>query len=317
MQALWLDNQQLAYRAAIQHPNPQPEEALIRVRLAGICGTDLELLRGYYPYQGIPGHEFIGEVVEARDPEWIGARVVGEINIRCGECQECLAGRSSHCEKRRVLGVRNYPGVFAEYFTLPLENLHRVSARIPDEAAVFTEPLAAALEIQEQVPIQADNHVLLVGAGRLGFLIAQTLTITGCDLLVVARQPRMYNLLAEFHIPTITPDEIPVHKMDVVIDASGSPQGFSLARQAVRPKGTLVIKSTYAGLTQVNMSGLVVDEITLVGSRCGPFKPALRLLESGEVDPRPLIEAFYPLADGLTAFDHASRAGALKILFRF
>jgi 2-desacetyl-2-hydroxyethyl bacteriochlorophyllide A dehydrogenase len=316
MQAIWLENQQLTYRAAIQLPKPQSDEALIRLRLAGICGTDLELLRGYYPYTGIPGHEFIGEVVEAPDLTWIGERVVGEINIHCGKCQECQAGRSSHCDSRRVLGVRNYPGVFAEYLTLPLANLHRVPSAISDEAAVFVEPLAAALEIQEQVAIQKNDRVLLVGAGRLGFLIAQTLALIGCDFMVVARQPRMRNLLAKFKIPSILPDEVPSHKMAIVIDASGSPQGFNLARRAVRPRGTLVLKSTYAGLTQVNLSAMVVDEITLIGSRCGPFIPALSLLESGKVDPKPLIEACYPLSEGLAAFEHAGRAGTFKILLR-
>lgn len=314
MRALWLENQSLSFRAAIPVPQPQPVEALIRVRLTGICGTDLELQRGYYPFTGVPGHEFVGEVIEAADPLWIGERVVGEINILCGECQECLDGRPNHCERRRVLGIRDYPGVFAEYITLPLTNLHRVPSTLSDEEAVFVEPLAAALEIQEQVPIRPDVRVLLVGAGRLGLLIAQTLSLTSCDFLVVARQPKARELLAALHIRAIFPDEVPERKMDVVIDASGSPQGFELARRAVRPRGIIVLKSTYAGSIQVNLSSMVVDEITLIGSRCGPFTPALRLLESGQIDPKPLITAHYPLTDGLAAFELASRQGAFKVL---
>jgi 2-desacetyl-2-hydroxyethyl bacteriochlorophyllide A dehydrogenase len=314
MQALWLEKQSLTFRAAVPDPRPQPGEALIQLRLAGICGTDLELLRGYYPYTGIPGHEFVGVVLEASEPSWIGARVVGEINLTCGKCRECKEGRSNHCEQRIALGVRGYPGAFAEYLTLPLANLHRISPNIPDETAVFTEPLAAALEIQQQVMIRPDERVLLIGSGRLGLLIAQTLAITGCDLLVTSRQQRTCELLVTHHISAIFPDDVPVRQMDVVIDASGSTQGFALARRAVRPGGRIVLKSTYAETMDVNLSSLVVDEITLIGSRCGPFDPALRLLESGKIDPRPLIDAQYPLRDGLTAFEHAAKQGVLKVL---
>ena len=314
MQALWLENKTLTFRKGIPVPKPQPGEALIRLRLAGVCGTDLELLHGYYPFTGIPGHEFIGEVIESPDPSWIGERVVGEINITCGECYECQDGLPNHCEKRCVLGVRDRPGAFAEYLTLPVINLHRVPPAIPDEAAVFTEPLAAALEIQQRVPVHPNQRVLLVGAGRLGLLIAQTLAFTGCDLIVAARQPRARELLAGSHIPAVFPDEVPLHKMDVVIEASGSPQGLELARRAVRPRGIIVLKSTYAGSTEVDFSALVVDEITIIGSRCGAFIPALHLLETGQLDPQPLIDARYPLADGLAAIKHAAQPGALKVL---
>ena len=314
MQALWLEKQSLTFRAAVPDPKPQPGEALIQLSLGGICGTDLELLRGYYPYTGIPGHEFVGVVIDASESSWIGERVVGDINLSCGMCKECKEGRPNHCEQRIALGVRGHPGAFAEYLTLPLANLHRVSPGIPDETAVFTEPLAAALEIQQQVMIRPDERVLLVGSGRLGLLVAQMLALTGCDLLVISRQPRTCELLATYHIATIFPEDTPVRQMDVVIDASGSTQGFDLARRAVRPGGKIILKSTYAGTMDVNLSSLVVDEITLVGSRCGPFVPALRLLESGKIDPRPLIDAQYPLRDGLAAFEHASRQGVLKVL---
>jgi 2-desacetyl-2-hydroxyethyl bacteriochlorophyllide A dehydrogenase len=314
MQALWLEKQSLTFRAAVPDPRPQPGEALIQVHLAGICGTDLELLRGYYPYTGIPGHEFVGVVIEASEPSWIGERVVGEINLTCGKCRECKEGRPNHCEQRIALGIRDYPGTFAEYLTLPLANLHHLSPVIPDETAVFTEPLAAALEIQQQIMIRPSDRVLLIGSGRLGLLVAQTLAITNCDLLVTARQPRSRELLAANHISTIFPEEAPVRQMDVVIDASGSPQGFDLARLAVRPGGKIVLKSTYTETMNLNLSALVVDEITLIGSRCGPFVPALRLLESGKIDPRPMIDAHYPLRDGLAAFEHAAKQGVLKVL---
>jgi threonine dehydrogenase-like Zn-dependent dehydrogenase len=215
-----------------------------------------------------------------------------------------------------VLGLREHPGVFTEFVTLPLENLHRVPSGIPDEVAVFTEPLAAALEIQQQVEIRPSDHVLLVGSGRLGLLIAMTIALTGCDFLVTARRKRARGLLASYHIPTILPEEIPQHRMDVVIDATGSPQGFNLARGAVRPGGIIILKSTYTGSIGINMSEVVVDEVTLIGSRCGPFAPALRLFESGRIDPTLLIDATYPLREGLAAFEYAAKPGALKMLLR-
>ena len=289
----------------------------MRVRLAGVCATDLELVRGYYPFTGILGHEFVGEVVEAAGaPDWIGQRVVGEINAACGECEACRAGRPTHCERRTVLGIIQREGVFAEYVSLPVANLHQVPTSIPDEAAVFTEPLAAALEIQEQVPIHPTERVLVIGAGRLGQLVAQTLALTGCDLQVVARHPHQKKLLEEGGIHTLSEGNILEKKMDIVVEATGSAAGFHLARRAVRPRGILVLKSTYKGEVQVNFSALVVDEITVIGSRCGPFPPALRLLEQQQVDPTPLIEACYPLREGQLAIEHAARPGAMKVLIK-
>ena len=315
MQALWLEDKTLAFREDVPVPSMGPASVLVRVRLAGICGTDLELVKGYYPYRGIPGHEFVGDVVEAPGrPTWIGQRVVGQINIACGTCTACRAGRRIHCEERAVLGLLNHDGAFAEYLTLPLENLHLVPKSIPDEAAVFTEPLAAALQVQQQVQIRPTDRVLIVGAGRLGQLVAQTLALTGCDLQVVARHETQRALLARRNIATITQDAVPSLEMDVSVEATGSPSGFTLALQAVRPCGKIVLKSTYTGDVEVNLASLVVNEIVLVGSRCGPFGPALRLLASGAIDPTPLIVARYPLSKGLTAFDHAARPGALKVL---
>jgi len=314
MKSLWLENNELSLRD-VTLPD-RHGELLIKVRLAGICATDLELVKGYYPYTGIPGHEFVGEVAEAPDPAWTGRRVVGEINAVCGWCEQCRNGRPTHCENRTVLGIVNRDGAFAEYLSLPLENLHLVPDRIEDEAAVFTEPLAAALEIREQVHIQPTDCVLVVGAGRLGQLIAQVLALSGCDLRVLARHDRQTELLAGRGIRPIDEADIQPRRWDVVVEATGSPAGFELARRAIRPRGTLVLKSTYKGDLTVNFSSVVVDEITLVGSRCGPFEPALRLLEGREVDPIPLVDAEFPLAEGLEAFEKAGEPGTLKVLLR-
>lgn len=312
MQALWLQNNQISLRDI---PQPRkPDEALIKIRKAGICSTDLELVKGYYPYTGVLGHEFVGEVVEADDASWVGQRVVGEINAICNQCEQCLNGRSTHCENRTVLGIVNRDGTFAEYTQLPITNLHRVPDSVPDEMAVFTEPLAAALEIQQQVQVKPTDRVLLVGAGRLGQLIGQTIALTGCDLRVVARHSHQQNLLKARGIRIISEEEIQPWRWDIVVEATGSPAGFSLARQAIRPRGTLVLKSTYKGSLDVNFSSIVVDEVNLLGSRCGPFEPALRLMETRQVDPTVLITNEFRLAEALKAFERAAETGVLKVL---
>ncbi len=317
MHALWLENQKLELRRDVVEPVPAPGEALVRVKLAGVCSTDLELLRGYYPFTGIPGHEFIGEVVDSpSDPAWLHKRVVGEINIACGECEMCLSGFPRHCEKRRTLGIHEWNGTFAEYLVLPLENLHEVPASLADQAAVFTEPLAAAYEILEQVQINPRDKVLVIGAGRLGQLVVQVLKSTGCNLEVVARHPRQQQLLAERGITLTSEAGLGSKKFDIVIEATGTPEGFQAARESIRPRGTIILKSTYKGEMQVNFSEMVVNEIQLVGSRCGPFKPALGLLAREIVDPLPLIDATYPLSQGQEAVEHAGRPGALKILIQ-
>ncbi len=315
MKSLWLENEELSYKENTPQPTKE-DEALIRVTLAGICGTDLEMVRGYYPFSGVPGHEFVGEVVKSKDKSWIGQRVVGEINVSCQKCEACLNGRKSHCENRSVLGIFDRDGVFAEYVTLPLRNLHRVPNSVPDEKAVFTELLAAALEIPEEVHIHPTDRVLLIGAGRFGQLIAQVLQLTGAYLRVVARHPLQQKLLKERGIKLISEDEIEAKRWDVVVDATGSASGFEMARQAIRPRGTLVMKSTYKGDMQVNFSSIVVDEINIVGSRCGPFAPALRLLESDLIHPLNMISAEYTLQNGLKAFEKAAERGILKVLLR-
>jgi 2-desacetyl-2-hydroxyethyl bacteriochlorophyllide A dehydrogenase len=284
--------------------------------LSGICGTDLELARGYYPFTGIIGHEFVGDVVESPDPAWIGARVVGEINVSCGECEACRAGRPTHCERRTVLGIEGRNGAHAEYLRLPVRNLHRVPDSVPDESAVFTEPLAAAVEILEQVRVLPEDRVLLVGAGRLGQLVAQVLALTGARLQVVAKYDVQRQMLAARGIETIEPNEVEPRRWDVVVEATGSPSGFDLAARALRPRGTLVLKSTYRGEVTLALAPFVVDEITIVGSRCGPLAPALALLERGEVDPRPLIARTYPLVQAVEAMEEAARPGTMKVLLQ-
>ena len=316
MHALWLEEQKLEFRTDVSAPVSTPGQALIRMHLSGVCSTDLELVRGYYPFSGIPGHEFIGEVVSSPDDQtWGGKRVVGEINIACGECAMCRAGFPRHCERRRTLGIHGWNGVFAEYLVLPVANLHIVPDDLPDELAVFTEPVAAAYEILEQVQFHPENRVLVIGAGRLGQLVSQVLQTTSSQLEVLSRHPKQQQLLIDRGIQLVT--DIPAgKKYDIIIEATGTPEGFLLARQAVRPRGTVILKSTYKGDVQVNFSSIVVDEVNLVGSRCGPFEPALKLLEDGRVDPKPLIEDIYPLDQGKSAFEHAGKPGALKVLIR-
>jgi 2-desacetyl-2-hydroxyethyl bacteriochlorophyllide A dehydrogenase len=314
MQALWLEDRQLSMRE-IDVPRTDGE-ALIRVAISGVCGTDLELARGYYPFTGVIGHEFVGEVVASPDPAWIGRRVVGDINAVCGACEACRNGRPTHCESRTVLGIVQRNGAHAEYVTLPVENLHAVPDSVPDEAAVFVEPLAAAIEILHQIHVRPDDRVLLVGAGRLGQLVAQVLALTGARLHVVARHPQQIALLRARGISTIAENDVELRRYDVVVEATGSPSGLDLARSALRPRGTLVLKSTYRGAVSIDLAPFVVDEITIVGSRCGPFAPALRLLERGEIDPTPLIGETHPLAEAVAAVAAARQPGAMKVLLR-
>lgn len=313
MLALWLENQQLALCEDLDAPRATPGESLVRVLCAGVCNTDLELLRGYYPFTGIPGHEFVG-VVEQGPTDLQGRRVVGEINAVCGECATCRAGRTTHCERRTVLGIVGRHGAFAEYLTLPSANLHLVPDGLPDEVAVFTEPLAAALEIQQQIDITPDDRVLVAGDGKLGQLIARSLTPTGCELRVVGRRAEKLALLEQAGIRCVAGDDIEQRSFDVAIECTGNPAGFDLARRALRPRGTLVLKSTYAEKLTVDAASLVVDEITLVGSRCGPFGPALQMLSEGTIDPLCLVHGRYPLEHAVAAFERAKEPDALKIL---
>jgi threonine dehydrogenase-like Zn-dependent dehydrogenase len=313
MKGVWLEDRRLRLRDDLPTPEPPPGEALVRVLAAGICNTDLELVRGYYPYTGVLGHEFAGEVVS--NGGLARKRVVGEINAVCGECRTCRAGRRTHCERRTVLGIVNRHGAFADYLTLPLENLHVIPDGVSTETAVFTEPLAAALEIQEQVAIDPQMRVLVIGDGKLGQLVAQTMALTGCELVVSGRHDAKLDLLRRRGISTVAPDAIPAAAFDVAVECTGNHEGFGMAQRALRPRGTLVMKSTYADKLTLDASAVVVNELTLVGSRCGPFPRALALLAEGSVDVLPLVTARYPLDRALEAFDHAQQPGVLKVLF--
>ena len=315
MRGLWLEGKALLLRDDVPGPVPPPGEALVRVLVAGVCNTDLELVRGYYPFTGIPGHEFVGRVESAPGAEgWEGKRVVGEINASCGRCAACAAGRRTHCERRTVLGIVERNGAFADYLTLPVLNLHEVPAGLADDEAVFTEPLAAALEIQEQVRIGPGDRVVVVGDGKLGNLVAQTLALTGCAVTVIGRHGAKRALLEQRGIDTGGADAIRAGQADIVVECTGNSEGLELARTAVRPRGTIVLKSTYAGRTSLDISRIVVDEVTLVGSRCGPFAPALRLLAERRVDVASLVHARFPLGGAVAAFAEAARPGVLKVL---
>ena len=311
-------------------PMPGPGEVLIRPRLSGICNTDVELTRGYLSHRGVLGHEFVGLVVRAPDAAWVGRRVVGDINAACYRCPTCLAGRHTHCANRTTLGISGRDGTLADYFCLPEANLYAVPDSIPDEAAVFTEPLAAACQILEQVSVRPTDRVIVVGDGKLGLLVAAVLNLTGADLTLVGRHPEKLAIARAWGLDVVLggrdraesqgPGEDRLRRAegatDVVVECTGSPEGFAEARRLLRPRGTLVLKSTHHGSASLDLSALVVDEITLVGSRCGPFAPALRLLQKGLVDPRPLIAGCYDLAESEAAFRHATQRGALKVLVR-
>ncbi|MCB0084109.1 MAG: alcohol dehydrogenase catalytic domain-containing protein [Caldilineaceae bacterium] len=308
-------------------PVPQHGQALIRVTLAGICSTDLQLIAGYKGgYRGVLGHEFVGVVEHAPGNEgWEGKRVVGELNVGCGKCDLCRRGLGKHCRARQSLGIIGLDGAFAEYLVLPVANLHELpsAATMPDEIAVFVEPTAAALQIREQLAIAPSTRVYVLGSGRLGLLVAQVLALTGCELTVVGRTAAKLNLLSQMALPLRTyctgTEGLQgiTEAADVVVDVTGAPQGFALARQLVRPGGTIVIKSTFAGnLPELDLSALVVDEISLIGSRCGPFAPAIRLLAGGLVQTQSLIHSRYPLQQGLAALQTAAQPGVLKVLLQ-
>ncbi|MFQ5770869.1 MAG: alcohol dehydrogenase catalytic domain-containing protein [bacterium] len=312
MKALYLKD--LLELKEIALPIPGEHEALIKVLMAGICNTDLEIVKGYMGFEGVLGHEFVGVVEKAPEQEWVGKRVCGEINLSCGECSYCLSGLSRHCPQRSVLGILNHNGAFAEYLTLPLINLHEVSEAISDQSAVFVEPLAAALEILEQVHVEPKQTVAVIGDGKLGLLICQILKLTGCNLVLIGKHERKLSLAEKWGVKTLRLEKLPGEKFDLVVEASGSPSGFSMAMKLVRPRGTLVLKSTYHGDLNLNMAPIVIDEINIVGSRCGHFEAAIRILEQDLVDVQSLIDDILPFDRALEAFDRARQRGALKIL---
>lgn len=297
----------------VDRPEPaRDDEARIRLEIGGICATDLELVKGYMGFSGVLGHEWVGVVDASPDPTWIGARVVGDINCSCHTCPTCLAGRPTHCPHRTVLGIDGRDGAFSEFFSLPVANLHRVPEDVPSTAAVFVEPLAAALQILEQVHVRPTHRVTVVGVGRLGQLCARVLALTGADVHAVSRNPARLGLLPET-VTGHTVDERPP-PADIVVDCTGSPEGLAAATALLRPRGTLVLKTTVHAVAQPPVTPWVLDEITVVGSRCGPFAPALRLLASGVIDVEPLISSRYPLEDGVRALEAAARRDQVKVL---
>ncbi|GBC69398.1 2-deoxy-scyllo-inosamine dehydrogenase [archaeon HR01] len=315
MKALYFDGERL--RLTQDHALSRAEEAVIRVIYAGICGTDLEILRGYAGFRGVPGHEFVGVVEKSRDSELVGRTVVGEINVGCGRCRYCYAGLERHCPDRTVLGIKNRDGAFAEYINLPEKNLHLVPENVPAKVAVFVEPVAAAYEILEQIHVDPSMRVAVVGDGRLGNLTAQLLSKIVHDLCVYGKHRRKIDVLKSLGIKAIHVDEQrEPHSYDIVIEASGSSSGFILASELVKPRGTIVLKTTIAGETPLNLSPLVVNEVRVVGSRCGPFKPAIKALASGMVHVGKLVDGVFSLDEHEEAFALAAEKNTLKVLLR-
>lgn len=300
-------------RLTLRRDYPAPfvvGESLVRVVRAGICNTDLEIIKGYMDYHGVLGHEFVGVVAEG---EMKGARVVGEINAYDGTCPTCLRGDVTHCPNRTTLGIVNRDGALAEFLTLPTRNLHRVPDSVSDAQAVFTEPLAAACEITDRIHIRPTDRVCVIGDGKLGLLCSQVLRLTGCDLLTIGRHADKLGILRQRGIATTTDADSIRGQFDVVVDCAGHASGFDLARKLTRPRGTLVLKSTFHGGQETAFAPIVIDEISIIGSRCGPFAPALRLLERKLIDVDSMISAEYSIAQGIKAFERAVAPGVLKV----
>jgi threonine dehydrogenase-like Zn-dependent dehydrogenase len=305
-------------------PRPEVDEALVRVRMAGICNTDLEIIRGYMSFEGVLGHEFVGVVEECADPSWLGARVAGEINLACHSCSLCLRGYERHCPTRRVLGILGKDGAFAEYLTLPIRNLHRVPDALSDRAACFIEPIAACCEILEQITLQPTDRVAVLGDGKLGTLAALTLQSHGYKPVLIGKHAdklaRAKQLGIDTALELATPDQVAAlsqltpKSFDVVVEATGSPSGMQLATALARPRGTIVLKSTYHGELKLQAAPWVIDELTIVGSRCGPFAPALAKLGARQLQPEALIDDVFPLHEASRALARATEPSVLKVL---
>lgn len=313
MRALRVVNSHLSLHNDIAVPQPAADEVLLRPRLAGICGTDLELLHGYYSFDGTPGHEFVADVV-AGPPAWLGKRVVCEINIGCGACDFCRRGLKEHCEQRQVIGIRERDGAFAQYLTAPIANLHEVPDAVSDDEAIFVEPLAAALQIQKQITIEPYHRVLVLGAGKLGQLIARTLLPIGCEIVVSARSGARMFTLEKLGLRVCFTDELPAKYFDVVIECTGNAAGFEHALRAIRGQGALILKSTYAFPVTIDASVIVVNELRVLGSRCGDFAGALQWLTEKRIDLSGLITARFGLSQALEAFSQARLPGQFKVV---
>jgi threonine dehydrogenase-like Zn-dependent dehydrogenase len=316
MKALRVDKKRLLVRD-VEKPKPG-NEALVRVLLSGICNTDIEIARGYAGFKGTIGHEFVGMVEYSPDDKLIGKRVVGEINAGCGECDPCRAGDPRHCGSRTVLGIVGRDGAHAEYLRLPLSNLIPVPEKIPDEHAVFTEPLAAACGVLERVSITPSDHIAVIGDGKLGLLCAQVAALTGASVMLLGKHPTKLRIAERRGIETTTTKQAAKKSrlFEVVIEASGSASGFALALELLKAQGRLVLKSTFHGATEFEASRVVVEEISIIGSRCGRFAPAIDLLTKGAVDVDSWISEEYPLTDGVHAMSRAQAKGILKVLLR-
>jgi threonine dehydrogenase-like Zn-dependent dehydrogenase len=313
MRALVFDG---SLRLDPRHREPPPDEGecLLRVRQAGICSTDLEIVKGYMGFRGVLGHEFVAAVEHAPDRALLGKRVVGEINVACARCDLCLSGLSTHCRQRSVVGILNHGGAFADYVRLPATNLHVLPDAVDDDQAVFVEPLAAAFQVLKQVSIDARKWVTVLGDGRLGLLVAQVLRNVGAPVRVIGKHPEKLSLCEKWQIRhRLLADIVPRHDQDVVVDCTGSAAGLETAIQMLRPRGTLVLKSTVATGKAINLAPLVIDEITVVGSRCGPFREAIAALAAKDVDVLSLIQRRLRLEQGVEAMEVAGR-GALKVL---
>lgn len=315
MKALRVSNEGLQL-ADVAVPSVEGE-ALVRVLRTGICNTDLEIIKGYAGFNGTIGHEFVGVVAESNDaPELIGKRVVGEINAGCGHCVLCLSGDPRHCPARTVLGIKGRDGAHAEYLTLPSRNLVVVPDNVPDSAAVFVEPLAAAVGIVERVPIGREDRVAVIGDGKLGILCAFSAALFTNRVTLIGKHASKLEIAGNVGIDTLLLDDakLTVSEFDIVIEASGSETGFASALDLVRPRGTIVLKSTFHGMPKWEAWRVVVDEITIAGSRCGRFEPALKLLSESKISVDSLIEAEFPLSDAINAVDAASKRGAMKVI---
>jgi threonine dehydrogenase-like Zn-dependent dehydrogenase len=319
MKAVVFDN---GLRFVEDHPVPEPSEgeALIRVSMAGICNTDIEITRGYMGFKGIIGHEFVGVVEDVNGDEqgWAGKRVVGEINCGCGICEYCLKGLKNHCPFRKVIGILGRDGAMAEYLTLPLPNLFGVPEEVSDEEAVFVEPLAAAFEILEQVRIGPDHKVLVMGDGKLGLLVASVIRNVNRGVTLAGKHEGKMRIALQMGIKTIPVKELDIKGYyDIVVDATGSADALEMAMQLVRPRGTIVLKSTVAERKDMNLAPIVINEITLIGSRCGPFMPAINALQKGLIDVKPLITGIYPFSMAGDAFRTAMQGDSLKVIIDF
>jgi alcohol dehydrogenase len=314
MLAVQLENSRVTVRKT-RRPQRPAGFALIRLLSAGICNTDLELQRGYYGFSGTPGHEFAGEVVEADTRDLLGKRVVGEINLACGKCDWCIRGANRHCPNRSVLGIVRHPGAFREFLTLPERNLHVLPPSISNNEAVFVEPLAAACEIMDQAYIPAKAEVAVLGDGKLGLLIAQVLHAHEIKVHVFGRHRDKLRIAERSGIETaLTKKKVPAASFDWIVEATGSQDGLRQAIQMVRPQGSVFMKSTIHGKASIDTAPVIVNEITLIGSRCGRFEPAIKLLESQSVNVVDLISEELPLSQAPSAFRHAARPGVLKVL---